>query len=126
MEEARQGKLPPGSSNPVNGIVPCSLRGRTGQISNGFPLSQVLALFLNEAGRPVVDRTGLTGNWRFVLTFAPEGPANLSAEANAFAADPNAPSFFTALREQLGLRLESTKAPFEVTVIDSAEHPADD
>lgn len=40
--------------------------------------------------------------------------------------DPDAPSLFTALQEQLGLKLASTKSPVEVTVIDSIEHPADD
>jgi uncharacterized protein (TIGR03435 family) len=48
------------------------------------------------------------------------------APERADLADPNAPSFFTALQEQIGLRLEPTKAPFDVTVVDSAEHPNDD
>jgi len=81
-----------------------------------------------QAGRPVLDRTGLSGNWQFLMTFAPERPvgAPIPPGEQPPPADPNAPSFFTALQEQLGLKLESTKAPFDVTVIDSAEHPADD
>src|SRR5438067_1265242 len=125
---ARQGKLPPGPPQPVNGVVPCSIQGRIGQISfDGFPMSQGAGMLALQAGRPVVDRTGLTGNWQFVVNFAqerrlgPDGPGELLPPP-----DPNAPSFFTALQEQLGLKLESTKAPFDVTVIDSAEHPTDD
>jgi uncharacterized protein (TIGR03435 family) len=77
-------------------------------------------------GTPVVDPTGLTGNWQFLLTFAPERSTNFPADANSPAADPDAPNFFTAIQEQLGLKLESTKAPFDITVIDSAEHPTED
>ena len=50
------------------------------------------------------------------------GPAPIPSAADS----QSGPSVFTALQEQLGLKLESTKAPFEVTVIDSAEHPTDD
>jgi uncharacterized protein (TIGR03435 family) len=58
----------------------------------------------------VVDRTGLTGNWEFELTFAAEQRGQPPPGANIPAPDPDAPSLFTALQEQLGLRLESTKA----------------
>ena len=75
----------------------------------------------------VVDRTGLTGNWQFVMTFAQERRIGPEGQGEALPPpDPNAPSFFTALQEQLGLKLESTKAPFDVTVIDSVEHPTED
>lgn len=126
-EQARQGK-PPTPPQPVNGIMPCSIMGRIGQISfDGFPMSQAAGMMVGQAGRPVVDRTGLTGNWQFVVTFAQERPIGAPIPPGDLPpADPNAPSFFTALQEQLGLKLESTKAPFEVTVIDSVEHPTDD
>src|SRR6185312_9278445 len=81
----------------------------------GFGMAQVANMLIGQAGRMVVDRTNLAGNWQFVLTFAPEG-----------ATDSNAPSFFTALQEQLGLKLEPARVPVEVTVIDSAEHPTED
>jgi uncharacterized protein (TIGR03435 family) len=128
-EQLRQGKLPPTASQPVNGIMPCSIMGRIGQIAfDGFPMSQAAGMMVGQAGRPVVDRTGLTGNWQFLLSFAQERPIGAPAPppGEPTAADPNAPSFFTALQEQLGLKLESTKAPFDVTVIDSVEHPAED
>ena len=72
-------------------------------------------MLIGQAGRIVVDRTGLSGNWQFVLTFAPEGVT-----------DSNAPSFFTALQEQLGLKLEPIKAPVDVLVIDHVEKPTSD
>ena len=128
LKQAQAGKLPGGPPQPVDGIMPCSIMGRFGQISfDGFPMAQAAGMMVNQAGRPVVDRTGLTGNWRFVMTFAQERPVGAPAPPNEQTLpDPNAPSFFTALQEQLGLKLESTKAPFDVTVIDSAEHPTDD
>jgi uncharacterized protein (TIGR03435 family) len=128
LKQAQAGKLPP-NPQPVNGIMPCSIMGRIGQISfDGFPMAQAAGMMVGQAGRPVVDRTGLTGNWQFVITFAQERPqgAPPPPPGEPVAADPNAPSFFTALQEQLGLKLESTKAPFDVTIIDSAEHPTDD
>jgi len=132
-EQLRQGKQPPGGPPLVDGIMPCSILGRIGQLAfDGFPMSQVATTFVGQAGRPVVDRTNLTGNWRFLLKFAQERPQGLppGPEAEKLAAEaaanPDAPSFFTALQEQLGLKLESTKASFEVTVIDSAEHPVED
>lgn len=128
-DQARQGTLPPTPPQPVNGIVPCSIMGRIGQISfDGFPMAQAAGMMVGQAGRPVVDRTGLAGNWQFLMTFAQERPlgAPIPPGEQLPAPDPNAPSFFTALQEQLGLKLESTKAPFDVTVIDSVEHPTDD
>jgi uncharacterized protein (TIGR03435 family) len=129
LEQARQGKLPPPPGPPdYSKPLPCSIMGRFGQLLfDGFPMAQAAGMFMNQAGRPIVDRTGLTGNWQFIVTFAQERPVGAPAPPNEQALpDPNAPSFFTAIQEQLGLKLEATKAPFEVTVIDSAEHPTDD
>ena len=64
--------------------------------------------------RPVIDRTGLQGNHGFTLKFAPVGTAN---------ADLDRPELVTALREQLGLKLEATRAPVDVLVVDSVEKP---
>jgi uncharacterized protein (TIGR03435 family) len=66
--------------------------------------------------RPVVDRTGLSGEFNFELEFAPP---------DAPAADSSAPSVFTAVQEQLGLKLESAKVPAEIVVIDRAEKPSE-
>jgi uncharacterized protein (TIGR03435 family) len=128
-ERLRQGKQPEGPPPVVDGIMPCSIMGRIGQISfDGFPMAQAAGMLVGQAGRPVVDRTDLKGNWRFLMKFAQERPqgAPQPPPGEPVAADPDAPSFFTALQEQLGLKLESTKAPFDVTVIDSVEHPTED
>jgi uncharacterized protein (TIGR03435 family) len=79
----------------------------------------MLSAQFSNLGRPVVDRTGLTGEYDFDLetTFAPVSP-------NA-AADTTAPSVFVAVQEQLGLKLEPTRTNVKVLVIDSAEHPTD-
>lgn len=68
------------------------------------------------AGRPVVDRTGLDGRYSVVLIF--RRPEATAAEAAA----PDAPpDFFTAVQQQLGLKLEPKKEPIEVLVVDHAE-----
>lgn len=64
------------------------------------------------AGRPVIDKTGLTGNYDFVIKFSSRADSN-----------SDAPSFFTAIEEELGLKLQPTKAPLELLVIDNAERP---
>jgi uncharacterized protein (TIGR03435 family) len=64
--------------------------------------------------RPVLNKTGLTESYDYKLEWAPEGVA----------AGSDAPSIFTALQEQLGLKLESTKGPIETVVIDRAERPS--
>jgi uncharacterized protein (TIGR03435 family) len=68
--------------------------------------------------RPVIDRTGLTGRFDMDMTFAPEfdGPATTAPAGTA-------PAFATALREQLGLRLEGDRAAMTVLVVDRVERP---
>ena len=64
----------------------------------------------NSAGRPVVDKTGIQGNYDFTLSYARDGDI----------ASP-LPSLFTALQEQYGLRLEKSRVPLEILVIDRVE-----
>jgi uncharacterized protein (TIGR03435 family) len=84
--------------------------------------------------RPVVDRTGLKGTYAFELSWsldlsaaAGKGPiAEMKAQHAAIAdpPDPNGPTLFTALQEQLGLKLEPGKGPVESIVIERVERPA--
>jgi uncharacterized protein (TIGR03435 family) len=124
----RAGGPPPGPPQiPPSGILPCSIMGSPGMIRfGGFPISQLTTMLGGQSGRMVVDRTGLTGNWEFVLTFAAEQRGQPPPGVEVPAPDPNAPSLFTALQEQLGLKLESTKGSVDVLVIDSVEQPTSD
>ena len=100
--------------------TPCGLRNTPGRIvSGGFGFAEFLAALSAQLGRPVVDRTGLSGKWDFYVTYAP------NALAAGAAADANAPDLFTALQEQLGLKLESTQGPVDVFVIDRVERPTE-
>lgn len=74
--------------------------------------------------RPVVDQTGLTGRFDFELQWS--GDANFAGGRGRMSAETaHAPELFTAVEEQLGLRLEPKKAPMETIVIDRAEKPTD-
>jgi len=81
--------------------------------------------------RPVVDKTGLSGLFDMRLEWVPGSeapPSPFGPNPNAPSPPPpddSAPTVFTALQEQLGLRLEGGKAPLEVVVIDSAERPTE-
>ena len=109
----------------------------TGNVAvSGRTIVQFVSTLSDWVGRPVIDKTGLTGLYDFTLTFAPEGirasgpmgPALTlrSAQAAAPAVDPNMPSLPAALQEQLGLKLESARGPVEVVVIDRLEKPTPD
>lgn len=71
-------------------------------------------------GRVVLDNTGLTGRYDFKLAWAPE---SVGAEANA--TDASGPSIFTAVSEQLGLKLEPQKGPVPVLAVDHIEMPSE-
>jgi uncharacterized protein (TIGR03435 family) len=74
-----------------------------------------VAMALSEqAGRPVIDKTGLSDAVDFVLEWSPEEGA-----------DTTRPSIFTAVQEQLGLKLEPRRMPVEVLVIDHVERPTE-
>jgi uncharacterized protein (TIGR03435 family) len=84
------------------------------------------------SGRDVRDETELTGSYELTLTWTPDQvprqPIDVPPEiARAVAAiDPNGPSLFTAIQEQLGLKLELRKEPVNVIVVDGAEPPSID
>ncbi len=76
--------------------------------------------------RPVLDRTGLQGAYDVSLEFEVEPPPS-GPEPSPSASNPsNAPSFVTAIQEQLGLRLRAASAPVEVLIIDTMERPSPD
>jgi uncharacterized protein (TIGR03435 family) len=113
---------PPGPPPP--GAPFCGLTDTPGQIRmGGFPLSDVTTALGQITGRMVIDRTGLRGNWDFTLTFQPETPSQPPPGVDPSAIDPTVSSIFTALQEELGLKLESTKGPVDVVVIDRIERP---
>ena len=74
-------------------------------------------------GRPVIDATGLTDTFDIQLTWAFEPVA--TADSVVPAAQPDATSIFTALQEQLGLKLESSRGPVDIMVIDSVQPPSE-
>jgi uncharacterized protein (TIGR03435 family) len=74
--------------------------------------------------RPVVDQTGLADKFDFQLTFAPDGAQFGGMRLPAQSEDVAAPSLFTEIQEQLGLKLEAVKAPADTIVIDHIERPS--
>jgi uncharacterized protein (TIGR03435 family) len=85
--------------------------------------------FSSLMGRTVVDGTGITGVFHIRLKYAPDGPASGIARSSTESDSPapaadSLPSIFTAFQEQLGLKLESTKGPVEVLIIDRVDKPS--
>jgi uncharacterized protein (TIGR03435 family) len=75
-------------------------------------------------GRDVVDKTGITGRYDLKLDWTPDDSAALGSNGSAAAPSESGPSLFTALEEQLGLKLEPAKGPVQVLVIDHVETPS--
>src|SRR5580765_2090523 len=85
--------------------------------SDGIEMARLAFALSTIMQKPVIDRTGLAGTFALTVEFAPDIEL-----PNAVPSD--LPSLFTALEEQLGLRLRSIKEPLDVLVVDSAEKPA--
>jgi uncharacterized protein (TIGR03435 family) len=114
---------PPASSGPGPGscfmnMNPVSVRG------GGVTLPMLASLLEGPAQRLVIDRTGLTGSWDLEVKYTPDQsqvPPGVTVPKELL--DPNGPSLFTALEEQLGLKLRPARGPVEVLVIDSVQQP---
>jgi uncharacterized protein (TIGR03435 family) len=120
-------KLTPAAAD--NGKGPRGMRMRPGAFEGMGATLPMLAQTLSDAtSRKVIDKTGITGNYDFKLDWTPApgqmvpppGPENETLPPP----DPSGPSIFTAIEEQLGLKLQATKGPVEVIVIDRAEKPS--
>src|SRR5262245_20660948 len=128
-----RGPLPPPPDPSGRGAAPppCGIRIGPGNLAvGGSPMERVANSLSMFAGRIVFDKTGLTGNYDFTLTWTPDQVANRPPGAppgpdGAPPIDPNGPSLFTAVQEQLGLKLDSQRGPVTLLVIDRAEHPTE-
>src|SRR5579872_3889857 len=93
------------------------------------PVANITPMLSRMLGRQVVDKTGLTAKYDMKMEFTPD-ESQLAMMAPPGAPPPpppdssSAPSIFTALQEQLGLKLETQKGPVEVIVVDRAEKPS--
>jgi bla regulator protein BlaR1 len=104
----------------------------TGQ---GLPMTSFVRLLTQQLGSTVLDKTGLTGNYDFMLRWTPDesrgamfnvpegGPQSTD---KTLSPESSGPSIFTAIQEQLGLKLESQRGPVEILVIDHVEKPSED
>jgi len=82
-----------------------------------YPIQDFTGWLSVSLGLPVVDKTGITGAWNFDLHWSPDYGQTAAAD--------DAVSLFTAIQDQMGLKLEAGKAPVEVIVIDSVQKPSD-
>jgi uncharacterized protein (TIGR03435 family) len=75
--------------------------------------------------RPIVDRTGIVGKYDYELNWTPDFSQFDGNPPGPARNDENAPSLYTAIQEQLGLKLEAAKEPTDVLVIDRVERPSE-
>jgi len=86
--------------------------------ATAIPLTSLAAMLSRQLHRTVLDKTGLSGEYDLDLKWAPEDGQDPSP-------DSSAPSIFTALQEQLGLKLQSSRGPVETLVVDRVEMPSE-
>ncbi len=86
-------------------------------VSAKITMARLALILAVQAGRPVIDKTGLDGNYSITLEWA--------ADESTAGAEPDAPALVTAIQEQLGLRLDPRKLPMEVLVVDHVDRPSE-
>ena len=90
-------------------------------VANALPMEAFARFLSGQVRRVVVDRTGLAGEWDAQLRWTPDRVTD-----NARSVESDAPNLFTALQEQLGLKLESRSERIDVIVVDHVEKPTPD
>ena len=126
-----RGLPPPGAPFSLGERPVCGDRMGFGQLlGGGTPMSRLATQILAQlTGRVVVDKTGLAGTYDIDLKWTPtpdqlpQGPPPPGVELPAI--DPNGPSLFTALQEQLGLKLDAERGPVEVVVVEKLVPPTE-
>jgi uncharacterized protein (TIGR03435 family) len=109
---------------PICGVLLRSREVPTGEVRLGMRKVSVEALAsllgtVGRLGRPVLNQTGLSGTFDFTMEWEPEPQPGSDLQA-----DPSAPTFLEALKDQLGLKLDSTTGPVSIFVIDHIEQPS--
>jgi uncharacterized protein (TIGR03435 family) len=113
----------PSPVTPAGTRPACLLVATRTYLSGGTrTIAQLTPVLQSMVRRPVIDKTGLTGTFDIDLRWSPAGDARA---VESVAAD-EAASIFTALQEQLGLKLETSRAPFDVVIIESLQRPSAD
>jgi len=120
----RAERRPPGTP----GLAYCGIDRLPGRSTGrSMPVNLLAEALSRLVGRPVIDRTGLTGpyDWDLSWTPSPGEPASLDPDSRRLI-PPDAPSIFVAVQEQLGLRLQPDRALLDVLVIESIQRPTPD
>jgi uncharacterized protein (TIGR03435 family) len=141
FKESKPGETPEGGIKVPDGKggTGSMLIGEKGLISfRGLPITFLVQILSSQLGTTIVDKTGLTGKYDFSWQFTPTqaqirafGGATPPSEGGSGGAgsvlpdDPDGASLYSAVQEQLGLKLESGKGPVEIIVIDHIEKPSD-
>jgi uncharacterized protein (TIGR03435 family) len=107
----------------------CTFGGPPGQLQgNAVSMDMIARVLGAQVRRHVVNETGIAGSFDLDLTFSPEfvqGPPGSRAPGDPLPAPSDAPSIFTAVQEQLGLRLETARGPVDVFIVDRASMPTE-
>jgi len=130
LSVAKTGQKMTKSQGDPNGLPGLFFRGRPGDLHVTNANMADFAGLMQEAvlDRPVLDQTGITGRWDFNLNWTPDdsqfsGMGAKIPPPTDGASQP--PALYTAIQEQIGLKLDATKAPAEVMVIDHVEKPSE-
>ncbi len=145
LKEAKPGDTYPDGIKGPDGVAhPGMMMMGRGQLKGqALPMTFIVRTLSQQLQRTVVDKTGLTGKYDIALKWAPDegpgpmppgpmppgpvppGPGGGQKGADSSPPPDSGPSIFTAIQEQLGLKLESTKGPVETLVIDHVEPPSE-
>jgi uncharacterized protein (TIGR03435 family) len=116
---------PPAPGKPPTVFCGQQMMGRGTLRASSIPMENLIPMLARLLGRTIIDKTGLAGKYDINVEWTPDEGQFGPAPPDAPKSDVTGPSIFTALQEQLGLKLESQKGPVEILVVDRAEKPSE-